>query len=174
MAAYENTGSVHVSRALAGFDPPEVAKFRQLQAACEYFDASEEALIQILHRAQELFGYLRGDVIRFIAKELNLPLSRVYGVITFYSFFSTVPKGQYTVMVCMGTACYVRGADKVLEAFEKELGIKVGQTTPDGKFSLTTARCIGACGLAPVAVIGEDVHSRLKADQVKKVLQAYR
>jgi len=173
MAAHDRAGA-NVSLSLMGFEPPELPKFRQLQAACEYFDASDEALIQILHRAQELFGYLRDDVIRFVARQLNLPLARVYGVVTFYSFFSTVPTGRYTVMVCMGTACYVRGADKVLEAFEKALGITVGQTTPDGKFSLRTARCIGACGLAPVAVIGEDVHSQIQPDQVKKILQAYR
>ncbi len=174
MPAPHDRPGANVSLSVMGVEPPEAAKFRQLQAACEYFDASDEALIQVLHRAQELFGYLRDDVIRFVARQLSLPLSRVYGVVTFYSFFSTVPKGRYTVMVCLGTACYVRGADKVLEAFQKELGITPGQTTPDGKFSLTTARCIGACGLAPVAVIGENVHSQIKPDQVRKILQAYR
>ena len=163
-----------ISRAGAALEPHDVVKFEHLQAACEYFDHSEEALIQVLHRAQEVFGYLRDDVIRFVARELKLPVSRVYGVLTFYSFFSTVPKGRHTIMVCTGTACYVRGADKVLERFERELGIKTGQTTPDGMFTLSTARCIGACGLAPVAVIGDDVHSRLKADDVKKILKKYR
>lgn len=155
-------------------EPRDRAKFDEIQAACEYFDQSEEALIQILHRAQEVFGYLRDDVIKFVARELRLPPSRVYGVVTFYSFFSTTPLGRYTVMVCMGTACYVRGADKLIHQLEKELGIKVGDTTHDGMFSLRTARCIGACGMAPVVVIGEDVHSKVQPDQVKKILKAYR
>jgi len=171
---HPNKPTGDVSRALVDLNPPELAKFQQLEAACEYFDQSDEALIQILHRAQELFGYLRDDVIRFLAKRLRMPLSRVFGVVAFYSFFSTVPKGRYIVMVCTGTACYVRGADKVLEAFQKELGIQVGQTTVDGMFSLTTARCIGACGLAPVAMIGDDVHSALTPDKVKTILQGYR
>jgi len=163
-----------ISRSGLFTEPQERFKFQQLEAACQYFDDSEEALIQILHRAQEVFGYLRDDAVRFIARQLRLPLSRVYGVLSFYSFFSTVPKGRYTIMVCMGTACYVRGADKVLEQFEKELGIGVGQTTSDGMFTLQTARCIGACGLAPVAVIGDDVHSQIEPDDVAGVLKAYR
>jgi len=172
MVSHEDTRTA-VSRALVDLNPPELAKFQQLDAACEYFDHSDEALIQILHRAQELFGYLRPDVLRFLAERLRMPMARVFGVATFYSFFSTVPKGRYIIMVCMGTACYVRGAEKVLEAFRKELGIDVGQTTVDGMFSLTTARCIGACGLAPVAMIGEDVHSALTPEKVKKTLKAY-
>ena len=163
-----------VSRAATDAGPRDSAKFEQIRAACEYFDRSEEALIQILHRAQEVFGYLREDVLLFVARELRLPLSQVYGVATFYSFFSLVPQGRHSIMLCLGTACYVRGAEGVLAAFEKELGITVGQTTPDGTFSLRTARCIGACGMAPVAVIDDDVHSRLQPDMVKKVLKAYR
>jgi len=154
--------------------PSEKVRFDQLEIAIDYYDRSPEALIQILHRAQELFGYLRSDVVEFIAKRLKLPTSQVYGVITFYSFFSTVPKGKYTILVCMGTACYVRGAEQVVQAFEKELGIKRGQTTPDGLFSLQCARCLGACGLAPVAMIGEDVHSKLTPKKVKQIIRKYR
>ena len=152
----------------------EHVQFQEIRAACEFYDHSEEALIQILHRAQEVFGYLRDDVVRFVAAELRLPLSRVYGVVTFYSFFSTVPLGRHTIMVCMGTACYVRGADKLVQQFEEQLGILVGDTTRDGLFSLRTARCIGACGMAPVVVIGEDVHSKVQPGQVAKILKAYR
>jgi len=153
---------------------PEQSKVEQLRAACEYFDHSEEALIQILHRAQELFGYLREDVLKFLARELALPLSRVYGVATFYSFFSTVPKGRHTIMVCMGTACYVRGAQKVLDQFRKALGIELNQTTPDGVFSLRTARCIGACGMAPVVVVDDEVFGQVKPEQVKQIIKSHR
>lgn len=170
----EHNNPGRISRSLVEFAPPELARFRQLEAACEFFDHSDEALIQILHRAQELFGYLRDDVIEFLSDRLKMPASRVFGVVTFYSFFSTVPKGRHIIMVCTGTACYVRGAEEVLDAFKKELGIDVGQTTVDGMFSLTTARCIGACGLAPVAMIGEDVHSALTPEKVAGIVKEYR
>jgi NADH-quinone oxidoreductase subunit E/NADP-reducing hydrogenase subunit HndA len=153
--------------------PGEKIKFDQLEIAMGFYNRSPEALIQILHRAQELFGYLRPDVVEYVAQTLRLPASQVYGVISFYSFFSTVPRGKYTIMACMGTACYVRGAEQVVQAFEKELNIQRGQTTPDGLFSLKCVRCLGACGMAPVVMIGEDVHSKLRADGVKKVIRQY-
>ncbi len=154
--------------------PYEQVLFAELQAAIDFYKKAPDALIQILHRGQELFGYLREDVVHYIAHQLRLPISRVYGVIGFYSFFSRVPQGKYTVSVCTGTACYVRGADALLRSFEKELQIKTGQTTSDGKFSLRCARCVGACGLAPVAMIGDHVHGNLKGNEVKKTLKAYK
>jgi NADH:ubiquinone oxidoreductase subunit E len=153
--------------------PGEKVMFDQLEIAIGYYNRSPEALIQILHRAQELFGYLRPDVVDFVAQKLTLPVSQVYGVISFYSFFSTIPRGKYTIMACMGTACYVRGAEQVVQAFEKELGIQRGQTTTDGLFSLKCVRCLGACGMAPVAMIGEDVHSKIKPNTVKKIVRQY-
>lgn len=154
--------------------PREQALFGELHAAIEFYHYAPDALIQVLHRAQELFGYLRDDVVRYISIELRVPLSKVWGVIGFYSFFSRIPQGKFQVNVCMGTACYVRGADQLVRAFENQLKIKMNETTPDGRFSLKCIRCLGACGLAPVAMVGKDVHSKLKTDQIKKVLKAYK
>lgn len=120
----------------------------------------QDALIEVLHKAQELFGFLEDDLLLFIAHRLKLPASRVYGVATFYHFFTLKPKGRHTCVVCMGTACYVKGADKVLAAIEKETGIKAGETTPGNEVSLMTARCIGACGIAPAAVYDNKVTPR--------------
>ena len=118
-----------------------------------------------------LFGYLPEEMQRLIAAKLNVPVSRVYGVVTFYTFFTMTPKGKHPISVCMGTACYVRGSEKLLEEFKRVLGIEVGETTQDGKFSLDCLRCVGACGLAPVVMIGEKVYGRLQAVDVKKVLE---
>jgi NADH-quinone oxidoreductase subunit E/NADP-reducing hydrogenase subunit HndA len=160
------SGAVH-----AGY---EQALFAELQAAIEHYDYAPDALIQVLHRAQELFGYLREDVVQYVARELRLPISRVHGVIGFYTFFSRVPQGKYTINICTGTACYVRGAEALLRGFEKELKIERGETTGDGRFSLRCARCVGACGLAPVAMIGDDVHGHLKTQSIKKILKGYK
>jgi NADH-quinone oxidoreductase subunit E/NADP-reducing hydrogenase subunit HndA len=163
-----------ISRSGAVAAPYEQALFAELQMAMDFYDRAPDALIQILHRAQELFGYLREDVIKYIAHELRLPISQVYGVIGFYSFFSRVPQGKHTINVCTGTACYVRGAETLLRTFEKELGIRNGQTTADGRFSLRCARCVGVCGLAPVAMVGDRVHGQLKSNEIKKLLKAYK
>jgi bidirectional [NiFe] hydrogenase diaphorase subunit len=125
----------------------------------------QDALIEVLHRAQELFGYLDEGLLYFIAHNLKLPPSRVYGVATFYHFFNLKPKGAHTCVVCMGTACYVKGADKILAALEHYTGVKAGQTTPDGKVSITSARCIGACGLAPAVVYDGEVAARQTPEQ---------
>jgi NADH-quinone oxidoreductase subunit E/NADP-reducing hydrogenase subunit HndA len=154
--------------------PYEQALWQELSNAMEFYQHAPDALIQILHRAQELFGYLREDVVKVIAHELRLPISRVHGVIGFYSFFSRVPQGKYTVSICLGTGCYVKGADQILRGFEKSLGISAGQTTADGRFSLRCVRCVGACGVAPVAMVGNDLHTKLKMDSIKKVLKAYK
>jgi NADH-quinone oxidoreductase subunit E len=131
-------------------------------------------LIRILHKAQSIFGYLPEEVQIHVAKRLNVHHSEVSGVISFYNYFTTEPKGKHHVAVCMGTACFVKGADKVLEEFEKQLGIKAGQVTEDMEFSIDIVRCIGACGLAPVATVGEKVFGRLSVADVKTVLSQYR
>lgn len=140
---------------------------------CHKFHNDPGELISILHETQNTLGYIPEAVQRVIARELGIPEQKVYGVVTFYSFFSMVPKGKYPVSVCLGTACYVRGSDKVLEEFKRVLGIEVGETTPDGKFSLDCLRCVGACGLAPVATIGEKVYGRLNPSDIKKIVSEF-
>ncbi|MEE1070937.1 MAG: NAD(P)H-dependent oxidoreductase subunit E [Cellulosilyticum sp.] len=150
------------------------ALYAELEAFIDALPEKKGALISVLHKAQSLFGYLPKEVQVFVGEKLGVPVSQVYGVVSFYSFFTMVPKGKYPISVCLGTTCYVRGADKVLEAFKKELGIEVGQTTPDGKFSLDALRCVGACGLAPVAMIGDKVYGRISSEEeVKKILREY-
>jgi bidirectional [NiFe] hydrogenase diaphorase subunit len=127
-------------------------RFKILEAHMKKHQFKQDALIEVLHKAQELFGFLEDDLLLFIAHKLKLPASRVYGVATFYHFFALKPKGRHTCIVCMGTACYVKGADKVLAAVEDKARIKAGETTPDDQLSLLTARCIGACGIAPAVV----------------------
>lgn len=127
-------------------------RFKILEAHMKKFQFRHDALIEILHKAQELFGYLEDDLLLFISCKLKLPASRVYGVATFYHFFQLKPQGKHTCVVCLGTACYVKGADKLLAAIEAQTKIKAGETTPDNELSLLTARCIGACGIAPAVV----------------------
>ncbi|MGL5355362.1 MAG: NAD(P)H-dependent oxidoreductase subunit E [Cetobacterium sp.] len=142
-----------------------------------YIDEIEDrngVLISVLHRGQEIFGYLPKEVQEFIASELKIPIAKVYGVVSFYHFFSMIPKGKYPISVCMGTACYVRGAEKVLNNIKNYLGIDVGETTEDGLFSIDTLRCVGACGLAPVVLIGKDVYGKKDVKDMKKILEKYR
>ena len=131
------------------------------------------ALMPILQEAQAIYGYLPIEVQTIIAEELDVPLEKVYGVSTFYSQFTLNPKGKYQVSVCLGTACYVKGSGLILEEIQKELGIESGECTSDGKFSLDACRCVGACGLAPVMLVNEDVYGRMTPDQVKGVLAKY-
>jgi len=128
----------------------------------------------VLHEAQEIFGCLSYEVQKYIAEEMQIPMSDIYGVATFYSQFTLEPKGEYKVGVCLGTACYVRGAQKILDKVSEELGIKAGVTSADGKFTLEATRCIGACGLAPVMMINDDVYGRLDADDVPGILEKYK
>lgn len=130
-------------------------------------------LMPVLQKAQEIYGYLPEEVQQIIADGLNVSLAEVYGVATFYSQFSLTPKGKYKINVCLGTACYVKGADKVLAAVEEKLGIKSGECTPDGLFSLDSARCIGACGLAPVMMINDEVYGKLKPDMIGPIIDKY-
>lgn len=131
------------------------------------------SLIAVLHKAQDLFGYLPKEVMDYVAEKLQVPTADVYGVATFYSYFTLTPRGKYPISVCMGTACYVKGSAAILSTIEKQLKIKTGDTTEDGLFSLVECRCIGACGLAPVMIVGGDVYGRLTADQVPEILEKY-
>ena len=130
-------------------------------------------LMPILHKAQEIYGYLPAEVQTLIAEELNIPLAEVYGVATFYTQFSLQPKGKHRISVCLGTACYVKGSDKILAAVERELRISCGECTPDGRFSIDSCRCVGACGLAPVMIVDDDVYGRLTEKDVPEILAKY-
>lgn len=154
----------------------ELAKemYGELEAFIGALPEKRGALISVLHKAQAIFGYLPQEVQQFIGEKLNIPNAQVYGVVSFYSFFTMEPKGKHPVSICLGTACYVRGADKILDYFKEALGIEVGQTTADGKFSLDALRCVGACGLAPVVLIGDKVYGRINTkEQVKAILAEY-
>lgn len=146
---------------------------QQIRDISKSFGNKPGELINVLHKVQGSFGYLPAEVQEVVAREMNVSVAKVYGVVTFYSFFTMIPKGRFPVSVCTGTACYVRGAEKVLDEFKKELGIKVGESTPDGKFSLTCLRCVGACGLAPVVQVGDKTYGRVSPDGVKDILKEY-
>ena len=151
----------------------DAEKVKELQKIIDEHKNQEGALIPVLHEAQELFGYLPEKVQQIIADGLGHSLAEVYGVATFYSRFTLEPKGKYNIQICLGTACYVKGADKVLGKLESVLGIKAGETTPDGKFSIQDTRCVGACGLAPVMVINEEVYGKVTPDMVEGILAKY-
>lgn len=148
-------------------------QIEKIQAICKEFNNEPGELINVLHKTQHTYGYLPAEVQEVIAHELNIPVAKVYGVVTFYTFFTMIPKGKHPISVCMGTACYVRGAEKVVDELKKKLGIKVGETTPDGKFSLSCLRCVGACGLAPVVMVGEKTYGRVSAEGIKDILKEY-
>ncbi|APG28979.1 NAD(P)-dependent iron-only hydrogenase diaphorase iron-sulfur protein [Syntrophotalea acetylenivorans] len=131
----------------------------------------EGHLVTALHHAQHLFGYLPREVQEFVADQMEVSLAKVYGVVTFYTFFTQIPKGKYPISICMGTACFVVGADKVVEAFQQQLGgVEVSEVTADGKFSIDCLRCVGTCALAPVVMIGEKVYGGVTPDQVKDII----
>ena len=148
--------------------------FNELETFVNGLPDKNGALISVLHKAQEIFGYLPQEVQSFVAEQLGISIAKVYGVVSFYSYFTMTPKGKFPVAVCMGTACYVRGAEKVLHNFEKQLGIKTGETSLDGLFSIDALRCVGACGLAPVVLVGEDVYGRDEAKDVTAIIKKYR
>lgn len=145
-----------------------------IKEVCADFNNEEGELINVLHQVQNKLGYLPAEVQELIAKELKMSSAKVYGVVTFYSFFTMLPQGEFPISVCMGTACYVRGAEQVLEELKRQLRIEVGETTADGKFSISALRCVGACGLAPVVMVGEKVHGRVAPGEVKKLLEEYK
>ncbi len=148
--------------------------YNELKEYIQSVKGTPGPLINVLHRAQEIFGFLPLEVQRFVAQELGVPYSQVYGVVTFYNFFSMTPKGKYEINVCLGTACYVKGADKVVDYFAEELGVKLGETTDDKMFTLSSARCFGACGLAPAVMINEDVYGNVDRKKTKEIIAKYK
>ena len=152
----------------------EKEMFKKIDHIIESYKNQEGTLIPVLHETQKLFGYLPEDVQAYIAEKLAIPLSEVYGVVSFYTLFSTEPKGQHKISVCLGTACYVKGSGAILAELEKLLSVKVGQTTPDGQFTLEACRCLGACGLAPVLTVDGDVYGRLVTKDVAKIINKYK
>lgn len=151
----------------------EQERLARLDEALEEYREKPGALIPVLQMAQAIFGYLPGTALKHISTQLDIPYSEVAGVVSFYSFFSTVPRGKHVIRVCLGTACYVRGGKQVLEALKQKLNIDVGGTTPDRLFSLDVARCFGACGLAPAVMIDHDVHQRVKPARIQALLDQY-
>ena len=143
---------------------------KTLGAFIKQFDDKESALIKVLYEAQHIFGYLSKDVMLFISDRLNVPASRIYGVVSFYSYFTTEPKGRNQIKLCLGTACFVSGAERIAKEFEQQLNVKSGKTTADRKFSLEGLRCIGACGLAPVLLVNEAVYGKVTIDDVSKII----
>jgi len=147
---------------------------KRLDGVIEEYRAKPGALIPVLQIAQGIFGYLPESALKRISLGLSKPYSEVAGVVGFYSFFSTVPRGKHMIRVCLGTACYVRGGKRVLDVLKQKLGIDVGETTPDRMFSLDVARCFGACGLAPAISIDDEVHQRVKPTKINEILDQYR
>lgn len=157
----------------AGCMTGDEGKLAAIANVIDLYRDREGSLIQILHRSQEIYGYLPLEVQSFIADKLEMPLSEVSGVVTFYSFFSTKPRGQHTIRVCLGTACYVRGGKKLIESLQQKLGIDIGGTTTDGKFTFEVARCIGACGLAPAIMIDNVVYKQVTVNKLNSILAKY-
>jgi NADH:ubiquinone oxidoreductase subunit E len=149
------------------------AKYDQIAEVIDSYKGKRGSLIMVLHAAQKIYGYLPLELQEFIAARLRIPLSEVYGVVSFYSFFSTTERGQHTIRICMGTACYVRGANKLVEALEDKLNVKVGEVTEDKKYTLEVARCIGACGLAPAVMVDDDVHKTMTPSTLDNMLNQY-
>lgn len=147
--------------------------YPQIEELVKDHRGNKNALIMVLHKAQSLFGYLPRRVQEIVSEGLGVPLSEVYGVASFYAFFSMVPKGRHEIKVCLGTACYVRGGQKIIEYLEKGLGVRVGDTTKDRRFSLNEVRCVGACSLAPAVLINEDVFAQVEPTKVDEILVKY-
>ncbi len=148
-------------------------RFKLLDRAINLHQGDGHALIEVLHTAQNVFGFLEDDVLIYIARALRRPLSQVYGVATFYHYFRLKPAGRHTFILCLGTACYVKGAPGIRDAVERCAGVRFGETTPDGAVSLLTARCVGSCGVAPVAVVDEQVAPRLTAQEARRRLEGW-
>ena len=160
--------------AAAKSHPSGDKRFKMLDAAMKRQQYQSDALLEILHTAQQLFGFLAEDLMMYIGHTLKLPLSRVYGVATFYNFFSLKPKGEHTCTVCMGTACYVKGAGEIIESVARAAQVKPGETTADGKLSLVEARCVGACGIAPAVAFDAEVTGKNTPDGVLRRVAAWR
>lgn len=148
-------------------------KEQQLQEVFAKYRGQQGALIPVLQAAQDIYGYLPEEVLKSIAAELKLPISQVYGVVTFYAQFNLTPRGRYIIRVCQGTACYVRGAGEIFAELQEQLGVKDGETTEDLRFTLESVACLGACGLAPVIMVNDDTHGRLTKDAIADILAKY-
>ena len=151
----------------------EKAQFDQLQAVIDEYKDTKGPLMRVMQHAQEIFGYLPIEVQKIIAEKMGVPLEEVYGVVSFYAQFSLNPKGKYKISVCLGTACYVKGSGDVFDRLSRTLGISSGECTPDGRFSLEACRCVGACGLAPVMTVNDEVYGRLVPDDIDGILADY-
>ena len=151
----------------------EQQKYAEIANIIDLYKDRDGSLIQILHLAQEIYGFLPLELQKFIADKMQKPLSEVSGVVTFYSFFSTKPRGEHTIRVCMGTACYVRGGKKIVDRLLDILDVDIGETTKDGKFTFEVARCIGACGLAPAMMIDDTVYKQVNASKLESILSKY-
>lgn len=147
--------------------------YREIDDFLESVKNKRGALIEVLHFAQDNYGYIDEDMQEHISEKMKIPSSKIYGVISFYSYFTTEPKGEHVISVCTGTACFVKGSHEILEEFKKLLKINPGETTADGKFTLNTLRCVGACGLAPVVSVGDKLYGKFKKEDVKKVIMEY-
>ncbi len=147
--------------------------YQEVKDFIDSLDTKAGHLVTVLHKAQSTFGYLPVEVQQFVADQMGVPLAQVYGVVSFYTFFTMVPKGKFPISVCMGTACFVKGASKVLEAMKEQLQIDVGEVTADGKYSIDTLRCVGGCALAPIVMIGDRVFGNVTPGQVKKILAEF-
>ncbi len=149
-------------------------KFEELETFINQMTTTKGGLIEILHKAQGIFGYLPRDVQLFVARKLGIPGAEVFGVVSFYSYFTTKPRGKHTISCCMGTACFVRGADRIIERLKEKLAIESNEITEDGLFTLIDVRCIGACGLAPIIKVDDKVYGRVKEEEIDSILETYR
>lgn len=145
-------------------------KIQELDAFIEKINAKESDLIEVLHHAQNLFGYISEELLGHISEKISVPKAKIYGVVSFYSYFTTEPRGKNVINVCMGTACFVRGADKILREFESQLRMKTGETSIDGIFTIDSLRCVGACGLAPVVMVNDKVYGRVETGDVRRII----
>ncbi|MGV8981559.1 NADH-quinone oxidoreductase subunit NuoE [Clostridium sp.] len=149
-------------------------RYEKVKGITQKFEGMKGALIPVLHEVQKIFGYLPEGALQIVSEKLNIPMSDIYGVATFYSQFSLQPKGEHIIKVCLGTACYVKGAQDILERLSSVLKVEVGKTTEDGQFTLEAARCLGACGLAPVLMVDDKVYGRLIPDDVIRIIEEYK
>ena len=147
--------------------------FAQIQGIIDDTGGQAGTLIRVLQQAQGLIGYLPEPVLKTISRDLKIPISEVYGIVTFYHFFTMVPKGRHVIQVCMGTSCYVKGGQRILDTLHKQHKLEPGAITPDGRFSLETVRCLGCCGLSPVMAIGDDVYRKVKPDGIEDILSSH-
>jgi NADH:ubiquinone oxidoreductase subunit E len=147
--------------------------FSKIQRVIDETGGQAGALIRVLQQAQGLIGYLPVPVLKTISRDLKIPISEVYGIVSFYHFFTMVPKGRHVIQVCMGTSCYVKGGQRILDTLRKDLRLEPGGITRDGKFSLETVRCLGCCGLSPVMAVGEDIHRKVKPSELKGIMSSY-